>query len=120
MLRRSGERGEGKVGCVISLILFIAAVFVAFKMIPVKVRAADMRQTIVDEAKAAGNRGDVRIRRAIMTKAQELELPLSDKGLVINRGHSKIKITADYTVPIEFPGYTYQWKFHHEYENPIF
>lgn len=120
MQRRSGERGEGRAGCIFSLILLVAAVFVAYKMIPIKVAAADLRQTIVDEAKSAGSHRDPVIRRQIMAKAQKLNLPLDDQNLKINRTSSNIHIEASYTVPIEFPGYTYHWKFRHSYENPIF
>lgn len=120
MQHRRGQRGEGKGGCIFGLIVLLAAVFVAYKMIPVKVAAADLRQTIVDEAKSAGSHRDPVIRRQIMAKAQKLNLPLDDKDLKINRTSSNIRIEASYTVPIEFPGYTYQWKFRHTYENPIF
>lgn len=120
MRGRPSERGEGKGGCIVGLIIFLAAIFVAYKMIPVKVKAAELRGTIVDEAKSAGTRSDERIRAAIMNKARTLELPLDEKGLKVERGNSRIRIRADYVVPVEFPGYTYQWKFNHEYENPIF
>jgi hypothetical protein len=120
MLRRRGELGEGRAGCIVSLIIFLAAIFVAWKMIPVKVKAAELRGVIIDEAKSAGTHRDTTIRRVIMTKATELELPLNEKDLVINRTATKIRIRAKYTVPVEFPGYVYHWNFDHEYENPIF
>ena len=85
MLRRRGELGEGRAGCIVSLIIFLAAIFVAWKMIPVKVKAAELRGVIIDEAKSAGTHRDTTIRRVIMTKAMELELPPNEKDLVINR-----------------------------------
>lgn len=27
---------------------------------------------------------------------------------------------VEYTIPVEFPGYTYQWNFHHKLDRPIF
>ena len=122
MIRTRGQRGEGRGGCIFSLILFLAAIFVAYKMIPIKVKAAELRGTIIDQAKSAGlpRHDDAYIRRAVLMKANELELPLDEKGLKIHRTGSNIHITANYTVPVEFPGYTYQWKFEHDYENPVF
>ena len=118
---RRSQAGEGQLGCIIGLIILIAAGFTAYKMIPVKVKAAEMRQEIVDEGKSAGLRNDKEIRANIMNKAQELGLPLDDKDLIIARtGNSSIRIEAKYIVPIEFPGYTYQWSFQHKTENPIF
>jgi len=120
MQRRRGERGEGKLGCLFGLIMLAAAVMVAYKMIPVKVRAAELRQTIVDEARSAGTHKDKQIRKAIMARAKELDLPLEDENLIISRVNEFIRIKATYTVPIEFPGYTYQWHLKNNAENPIF
>jgi len=118
---RRNQAGEGQLGCVIGLIILIAAGFTAYKMIPVKVKAAELRQEIVDEAKSAGLRNDKEIRANIMNKAQELGLPLEDKNLLIARtGNASIRVEANYVVPVEFPGYTYMWEFEHKAQNPIF
>jgi hypothetical protein len=29
-------------------------------------------------------------------------------------------VSVDYVVPIDFPGFTYQWHFHADATNPIF
>jgi len=55
-----------------------------------------------------------------MEKAKDLDLPLEDKDLLITRKSQYIKIDATYVIPIEFPGYTYNWHLHHIAENPIF
>src|SRR5262245_33930508 len=114
------ERGEGQFGCIVGLILLAIAVFVAYKMIPVKVRAAELRQEIVDEAKAAGTHSDQRIHDAIINKARENNLPVTDESITITRAHSEITVDVEYEVPIEFPGFTYKWKQHHHAQNPIF
>ena len=54
MLSNRRERGEGQFGCLIGLVLLLVACVLAYKLIPVKVKAADMRETVVDEAKSAG------------------------------------------------------------------
>ncbi|MGA7614048.1 MAG: hypothetical protein WBX15_02600 [Thermoanaerobaculia bacterium] len=121
MLSRHSQRGEGKLGCIIGLILLVGAVYVAYKLVPVKLKAADMRQTITDEARSAGSSQDKAIRKRILERANELGLPLASEDLKITRGNQQITIEADYTVPVAFPGgYVYQWHFHHEADNPIF
>ena len=114
------ERGEGKFGCLVGLIILALAIFVAAKMIPVKVKMAEMRQTVVDEAKAAGSHPDERIRASILAKAQEENLPVTDDNVHISRAHSEITVDVNYVVPIEFPGFTYQWHISHHAQNPIF
>ena len=120
MLRSRRERGESQLGCLVGLIVLLIAALIAWKMIPVKVKAADLRDTVVDEAKSAGQHKDDRIRQAILAKADELELPVSKDNIQINRRASTIRVEVSYVVPIEFPGYTYNWRFNHKTENPIF
>ena len=114
------ERGEGRLGCLVGLILLGLAIFVAWKMIPVKVKAAELRQTVVDEAKSAGTHNDERIRGAILAKAREDDLPVTEDDINIVRGNGEITVTVTYTIPIAFPGYTYNWHLVHEARNPIF
>lgn len=114
------ERGAGRAGCIVGLIFLIAVGMIAAKMIPVKVRAAELRQVIEDEAKAAGTKSNKKMRQAILTRAEELDLPLEDEDLEITRRANRIIIEAEYYTYIEFPGYTHEWRHHHKAENPIF
>jgi hypothetical protein len=121
MVRNRRERGEGQFGCLVGLVLLLIAGLVAYKMIPVKVKAADLRETIVDEGKSAGRHGDEQIRKEILNKATQIGLPVTDKDVVIKRISGDIQIKVTYTVPVEFPGgYTFNWNFKVETDNPIF
>lgn len=117
---RRRERGEGRLGCLVGLILLALAVFIAWKMIPVKVRAAELRQVVVDEAKAAGTHNNDQIKGAIMQKVHDTKLPVTEDDVHITRANSEITVDIEYDVPIDFPGFTYKWHQHHHAENPIF
>jgi hypothetical protein len=120
MRRNRRELGEGQGGCIVGLIIFVALIFIAWKLIPVKVKAAELRQEVVDEAKSAGTHSDDRIRKAILAKAAELELPVTTEDVTIKRHANEIAVEVDYVVPVAFPGYTYNMKFSHSADNPIF
>jgi hypothetical protein len=120
MRLRRRERGEGQLGCLVGLILLAIGVFVAWKMIPAKVRAAELRQTVVDEAKSAGTHNDGRIRDVILNKAMENKLAVTEENIKVSRANSEITVDVDYVIPVEFPGFTYQWHQHHHAKNPIF
>jgi hypothetical protein len=120
MLRNRRERGEGQLGCLVGLIILALAVFVAWKMVPIKVKAAEVRGVVVDEAKSAGTHNDKVIMGNILSKAHEDNLPLTEENVKISRGGGNITIDVNYVVPVEFPGYTYQWHFNHTATNPIF
>jgi hypothetical protein len=118
-IKRS-ERGEGNFGCLFGLVLVAIAALVAYKLIPIKVKNAEMRAAIVDEAKSAGTHNDTVIREYIYAKATEEQLPVSKEDIKINRTKDEITVDVDYTVPVEFPGYTYQWHVNLHANNPIF
>ena len=120
MRRYRGQRGEGQGGCIFGLLLLLLGAFVAYKMIPVKVKAAELRQVVFDEAKMAGTRSDQRIAAAILKKAEDLKLPVKEGNVKVDRHATSIDVDVQYVVPVEFPGYTYNWKFHHHAANPIF
>lgn len=120
MRSRVRQRGEGQLGCIMGLIILVAAVFLGYKMIPIKMRAAEVRQVMYDESKSAGTHGDERIRKAIVVKAIEVDLPITPESIKITRNANQIHIVVSYVVPVQFPGFVYQWHFEHEAENPIF
>ena len=120
MRSRHSERGEGNFGCIFGLILIVLALFLAYKIIPVKANNAELKQTIVDEAKSAGTHSDGVIKEAILAKARDNKLPITEDQVKIQRGNNEITVDVEYTMPIEFPGYTYQWHISHHVNNPIF
>ena len=119
-MRNRREQGEGRLGCLFGLVVLLLAGMVAYKMIPVKVKAAEMRDIVNDEAHSAGQHNDKFIAASVLRKAQSLDLPVTEKDIKVERYAGEIKVEVDYTVPVKFPGYTYQWHFHHKAENPIF
>jgi len=118
--RIRSQKGEGKVGCLIGLIILLIAAMIAYKMIPIKVKSADLRDTVQDVARSAGQHNDKWIATAVLQKAQSLELPVTEEQIEVVRANSEIRVEVDYTVPVKFPGFVYQWHFHHKAENPIF
>ena len=120
MQRNRRERGEGQFGCLVGLVVLALAALIAYRMIPIKVKAADLRDTVQNEARSAGQHNDNHIRAAIAHKAATLGLPVAPEAIIVERRSGQINVDVKYTVPVEFPGYTYQWKFHHSAENPIF
>ena len=118
--RIRSQKGEGKVGCLFGLIILLIAAMIAYKMIPIKVKSADLRDTVQDVARSAGQHNDKWIATAVLNKAQSLELPVTEDDIKVVRANSEIRVDVDYTVPVKFPGFVYQWHFHHKAENPIF
>ena len=108
-------------GLVIGLALVGIAVFMGAKLIPVKVAAYEFKDTIREECRMGAVRStDAAVRKRIMAKAAELEIPLKGKNLTIQRTPSQMVIMAKYEQPIDLKVTTYVYKFNHKEKAPLF
>lgn len=115
------ERGEGRIGLLISLIVVGVLIFLGAKIIPVRVTAYEFRDTLREEARYAAVRNDdATVARRIMQKAKELEIPLQAKDLKLRRTTGDIIISARYEQPIDLKVTTYVYKFDAEERAPLF
>jgi hypothetical protein len=120
MMRRLRARGDGKIGCVLWLLAFLIAGLIAWKMIPVKIASSQLYDYMEDEAKfAAGNTVET-LKKRILQKAVELRLPVKEENVTVEKPGDNIRMRCIYSVPVEFPGYTYVWHFDHQVNRPIY
>ena len=121
MRRRIAERGEGNLGCILWLLVLGVAVLMAWKLIPVKMASAELYDYMDEVARSTGvNTTAEEVSKAILQRAADLHLPLGKDNLKVVRDGDRLIMRAEYTVPVEFPGYTYNWHFVHELDRPIF
>ena len=121
MPRRSSERGEGNLGCILWLLALGLAALIAWKAVPVKIQSTQLYDYMDELAKfsAARTPPDDHAKQ-IVSRARQLDIPLEKKDVKIVRDGDRIFMELDYTVPVQFPGYTYQWHFHQKLDRPIF
>lgn len=119
-MTRLGARGEGKLGCILWLLVAGAAVVVTVKAVPVKLADAEFTHFIEDLAERSGRATDETVRNRILNKAKELEIPLETKNLKVEKSTSRVRIRWRYTVTLDFGFYQYDWVFDHELDRPIF
>jgi len=120
MERRHGQKGDSKLGCLIWVVLLAAAVLVSWKAVPIKLASAELYDYMVEQGKFAAGTSAENIKKRILVRARELELPVTDKNLSVERLGDRIRMKCTYVVPVEFPGYTYEWRFDHEVDRPIY
>jgi len=121
MPRRRSERGEGNLGCILWLLALALATLIAWKAVPVKVQSTQLYDYMDELAKfSAARTPPDQLEKMIMDRARQLEIPLEKKDINVERNGDNIFMEIDYTVPLEFPGYTYQWHFHQKLDRPIF
>ncbi len=121
MKDRTAERGDGRIGFLISLALLGVGIFLGVKVIPVRVSAYEFRDFIQEECRfAATRRHDEEIYKRIMDKAKDLRLPLEKKNLHMERTTHEMIIGAKYQQTIDLKFTTYVFKFDHEERAPLF
>lgn len=121
MPRRIAERGAGNLGCVLWILVLGIAVLITVKAVPVKIASAELYDYMDELARTAGvNTTAEEVKKAILKRAEDLKLPLQKDQVVVERVGDRLRMRAEYVVPVEFPGYTYNWHFVHEMERPIF
>ncbi|MEA2563744.1 MAG: hypothetical protein QOH06_5248 [Acidobacteriota bacterium] len=121
MRRRIAERGEGNLGCIVWLLVLGLAVMICVKVVPVKIASAELYDYMDEVARSAGvNSTAEDAEKAILRRAADLKLPVDKDHVTVVRDGDRLRMHVEYTVPVEFPGYTYQWNFVHDMDRPIF
>lgn len=120
MRRLRYAKGDSRLGCAIWMILLAVFVLVCYKTVPVKIASSTLQDFMDEEAKFAGRRTPEQIKKRVLERAYELDIPLDPKKLEVKRGQGRVRMVATYTVPIDFPGYTYYWDFKLMVDRPVF
>jgi|CXWL01.1.fsa_nt_gi hypothetical protein len=121
MIRHTRERGEGNLGCILWAVAFLLVAYALYMTVPTKMASAQLYDFMVDEAKDADRIPPPEIKKRILKKARELDLPLAEKDVTAERLGDRIRMKAKYTVKIDFGlGITYDWNFFHDVDRPIF
>jgi hypothetical protein len=121
MPRRRAERGEGNLGCILWMLAFGLAVLIAWKAVPVKLQSAELYDYMDELAKFAAQQAQPeQLEKAILERAKQLNIPLDKKNVQVERIGDRIIMEVEYTIPVEFPGYTYPWHFRQKLDRPLF
>ncbi len=119
---RRGQAGEGRFGTMFALAILALGIYLGVKFVPVMINAYAFRDYLEEQARFAAlpHHDDNLVRNNILAKARELDLPVGPKDVLVNRTPSRIDIQAHYTIPVETPVYTYNWKFDESIDAPLF
>ena len=110
-ITRPFEKGEGKAGTIIMVIIMLVVLFLAFKLVPVYVKIYAFEDAVKEIGVYQGGQRKATndsIYDDIMKKAREMEVPLEEDRVTVDLGHKSLSIKLDYTMVVDFPGYT--WK----------
>jgi hypothetical protein len=100
---RRSERGAGKLKSIIVLALFLLVIYSAFKIVPAYVTDYQLSDKMEEQARfAVVNRyTEDQIRDNIFRVIQELEVPAKREAIKVSANNSVVKISMEYTVPVD-------------------
>jgi hypothetical protein len=106
---RSGQRGEGKVGCMLTLLVFLLVVAVGVKLVPVLYSNSNLADAAGDLAGQAALYPVPVLESRARAKAMELGIPeaAADGAIVISVSGGRsgtCTVTFDYARTVDFYG----------------
>ena len=116
---RLSERGEGKLKAVIYLAIFLLMIYSAVKIVPIYVSDYQLSDKMQEQARfAVVNRyTEDQIRDNIFKVVQELEIPVKRESIKVFNTNAVVKISMEYTVPVDLLFYHMDLHFSPSSEN---
>jgi len=103
-LGRRSRRGAGRLGCLVSLALFAAALYYGFNIGQVYFRYYQLLDTMRTQAQLAPSLNDDVIQRRLVGQADSLLPGGSPRFKITRGGHpNRVIITAEYTEEVDLP-----------------
>ena len=118
-LRRRWERGEGKLKGITIAVVALLAIYSAIKILPAYVNDYQLSDKMQEQARfAVVNRyTEEQIRDNIFKVIQDLEIPAKREDIKIVANNAVVKISMDYTVPVDLMMYHTELHFTPSSEN---
>jgi hypothetical protein len=117
--RRHSQRGEGKLKAVIYTAIILLVIYSAVKIVPAYVSDYQLSDKMQEQARfAVVNRySEDQIRDNIFKMAQDLEIPVKREEIKVLSTNSIVKISMNYTVPVDLLMYRLDLHFSPSSEN---
>jgi type III secretion system FlhB-like substrate exporter len=117
--RIRAQRGTSKVKAIAFTAIVLFGAYATFKLLPPYMAEYQLSDKMQEEARFAvvNRHGEEQIREAILKEAQSLDIPLTKDDIKVVASASVVKITVDYTVPIDLMVYKMDLHFTPSSEN---
>ncbi len=120
-LSKSGERGGSKMNFILTILILVAMITAAVKIVPAYFAKFQIQDAIETESKFAltgfpkKNMDD--IRDDVFKKAQDLDIPVQRDAIRVVVNNGSVEIGLDYSVPVDLYVYKFSLDFHPHADN---
>jgi Domain of unknown function (DUF4845) len=117
--RARSQRGEGKFKAIAYLAIIVFGIFCAVRLLPPYIAEYQLSDKMQEQARfAVVNRyTEEQIRDTIFKEAQDLDVPIKKEDIKVLASTSVVRISLDYTVPIDLLVYKMDLHFTPSSEN---
>lgn len=98
------ERGEGRFKAIAWTVVLVAVIYAGVKIVPLYVNEYQLRDKMQEEARFAvvNRHSDEQIREVIWREIQDLDIPAKREAIQIENSNREVKISIEYSVPVDF------------------
>ncbi len=104
--------GGGTLGAILTVVVIVALSYYSWEIGGTYWKFYQFRDRMQQEARFAGLRSDLVIKRRLRAVADSLALPKDAGKITVRRRVGSIQIWAEYYESIEFPGFVREVHFH--------
>jgi len=98
----------------LGLVMVVAGFYLAWELLPPYFANYQLADAIENEARLDSynpNKTDADIKNSVVKAARDLDINLKPEDIQVSRDGPNLIISASYTVHVELPGYSFDWKF---------
>jgi len=116
---RRSQRGAGRLKAIVFTVILILGIYMAFKLVPAYVSEYQLQDKMQEQARfGVVNRYSAeQIRDSIYKVVQDLEIPAKRDDIKVTTSQEVVRISLDYTVPINTIFYNTELHFSPSSEN---
>ncbi len=120
-MRRSSERGAGRVQFLIVMTIIVATAYAGYLYIPVAFHAHTYKDLMQHYADVTATQGysPTWAGEQLLKSSAEYDIPANAIITPLKRD-DRVVVRVQYVKPIEFPGYTYNYEFDHTVKSTAF
>ena len=104
-MRRRGERGEGRIGTIIWLLVLVAVGLASWAYIPARIARAEIKDFMTEQTKFAARNSPRSLQKSIFREAQRLNLPVEEKNIEVSKANGRVRMKIKYTVELDMRFY---------------
>ncbi|HVS22052.1 MAG TPA: hypothetical protein VHD88_09410 [Pyrinomonadaceae bacterium] len=118
---KSNERGGARLKFIIAVVVFAVVVYVGYLYVPVAIDAYYFKDVMQNKVDLAATQGfETAWVKDQLTKSEpEYHVP-SDAIITPTQKDNRIEVRVQFTRPISFPGFTYNYEFDYSAQSTAF